>query len=152
MAQLRKQDVTKENGIWVITVTPEAGTVKGGEARHIPLHDHLVELGLPTFVASSAGGHLFLSPAANGDVLGPLQGLKNRLSEFARELVPDPNVAPNHGWRHRFKTLWREAGLDPRIMDAIQGHAPRRVADDYGDVTIKAMAAALEKFPRYQIG
>jgi len=151
MVQLRKQDIRQENSTWVITVTPEAGTVKGGEAREIPLHPHLVELGFTEFVSSSLGGHLFLNPAKSGDVLGPLQGVKNRLAEFARALVPDPNVAPNHGWRHRFKTLWREAGLDPRIMDVIQGHAARTVGDDYGDVTVKAMTGALAKFPRQGI-
>jgi len=153
MAQLRKQDLRQENGTWVLTVTPEAGTVKNGEAREVPLHPHLVELGFPSFVMSAPDGHLFLSP--NEDeadlekrVLGPLQGVKNRLTEFAREFVTDRNVAPNHGWRHRFKTLWRETGLDPRIMDAIQGHSARTVGDQYGDVTIKAMVAALSKFPR----
>ncbi len=62
---------------------------------------------------------LLVTPAANGDVLGPLQGLKNRLAEFARKIVPDPNVAPDHGWRHRFKTIGMEAGTAPRILDAI---------------------------------
>ena len=119
MAQLRKQDLRQEDGTWVLTVTPEAGTVKGGKARKVPLHSHLVELGFPTFVASAPTGHLFLTPAEDGDVLGPLQGVKNRLSEFARELVSDPNVQPTHGWRHRFKTICREVGIDPSIRDAI---------------------------------
>jgi hypothetical protein len=54
------------------------------------------------------------------------------LAEFARVIVSDPNVAPNHGWRHRFKTVGMEAGIPPRILDAIQGQAPRSVADTYG--------------------
>jgi len=148
MAQLRKQDLRREGGVWVLKVTPEAGTVKGGKARDVPLHSHLVELGFPAFVASAPKGHLFLNPAEDGDVLGPLQGVKNRLAEFAREIVSDPNVQPTHAWRHRFKTICREVGIDPDIRDAIQGHEPRTVADDYGDVTIKAMVAALAKFPR----
>ena len=148
MAQLRKQDLRREGDIWVLTVTPEAGTVKGGQAREIPLHSHLVELGFPAFVASAPTGHLFLSPAEDGDVLGPLQGVKNRLTEFAREIVSDPNVQPTHGWRHRFKTLCREVGIDPRTRDVIQGHAARTAGDDYGDVTIRAMAGALASFPR----
>jgi len=148
MAQLRKQDLRREGGTWVLKVTPEAGTVKGGKARDVPLHSHLVELGFPEFVASAPNGHLFLNPADNGDVLGPLQGVKNRLAEFAREIVPDPNVQPTHAWRHRFKTICREVGIAPDVRDGIQGHEPRTVGDDYGDVTIKAMAAALAKFPR----
>jgi hypothetical protein len=34
-----------------------------------------------------------------------------------------------------------------RVLDAIQGHAPRNASEDYGDVTIKARAAAIAKFP-----
>lgn len=151
MAQLRKQDVRREGDLWVITITPEAGTVKTNEAREVVLHPHLVEQGFSGFVSTSPDGHLFLRPAKNGTVLGPLRGLKNRLAEFARVKVPDRNVAPNHGWRHRFKTIGMEAGIPPRVLDAIQGQAAASVADTYGDVTIRTIAAAIEKLPRVQI-
>lgn len=103
----------------------------------------------PEFVARSGNGHLFLTPNRNGDVLGPLQGVKNRLGEFAREVVTDPNVAPNHGWRHRFKTVGMEAGVSERVLDAICGHAPRTVGAAYGEVTLKARVNAIAKLPRY---
>jgi len=148
MAQLRKQDVRKIGDHWIIHLTPEAGTVKTNEARDVVLHEHLVAKGFPTFVQSSNDGHLFINPASDGDVLGPLQGLKNRLAEAARKTVPDPRVQPTHGWRHRFKTVARSVGIDSRIADAIQGHAARTDGDDYGDVTIEAMALTMAKFPR----
>ena len=151
IGQLRKQDVRQEGDVWVIHITPDAGTQKTNEARDVVLHPQLVELGFPAFVTSCADGHLFLTPAKTGDVLGPLQGLKNRLAEFAREIVPDPNVAPNHGWRHRFKTVGMEAGIAPRILDAIQGQATRSVADSYGEVTLKTMAAAVLQLPSVAI-
>ncbi len=151
LAQLRKQDVRREAGHWVIRITPEAGTVKTNEAREVVLHAHLVELGFTDFVVGAGDGHLFLKPAKNGDVLGPLRGLKNRLAEFGRSIVPDPNVAPNHGWRHRFKTVGMEAGIAHRILDAIQGQASRTVADSYGDVTVRTMAAAIAKLPRIEV-
>jgi integrase len=74
------------------------------------------------------------------------EGLKNRLAEFARGCLR-PHVAPFHGWRHRFKTVGMEAGIPTRILDTIQGHAPRSVADTYGSVTLKAMAAEITKLP-----
>ena len=151
IGQLRKQDVTHREGHWIIRITPEAGTVKTNEAREVTLHPQLVALGVVEFVQSSSEGPLFLKPGAGGDVLGPLQGLKNRLVEFARAIVPDPNVAPNHGWRHRFKTVGMEAGIPPRILDAIQGQAPRSVADTYGDVTLKTIAAAINSLPSYAV-
>jgi integrase len=90
LAQLRKQDVTKEGDHWTIRLTPEAGTIKTNEARTVVLHPHLVELGFPAFVGAAPAGHLFLKPSKSGDVLGPLQGLKNRLAEFVRTIVKDP--------------------------------------------------------------
>jgi integrase len=151
LAQLRKQDVAREGGHWTIRLTPEAGTIKTNEARTVVLHPHLVELGFPAFAEAAPAGHLFLKVAPDGDVLGPLQGLKNRLAESSRSIVPDPNVAPMHGWRHRFKTVGMEAGIPTRILDAIQGHAPRTAAEGYGEVTVKAMAQAMERVPRVEV-
>jgi len=94
---------------------------------------------------------LFLTPSSSGDVLGPLQGVKNRIGEFVRTVVSDKNVAPSHGWRHRFKTVGIEAGIEHRILDSIQGHHPRNVAEGYGDVTIKTQAAAIAKLSRYKV-
>lgn len=147
IAQLRKQDVRQEGGHWVIRISPEAGTVKTNEARSVVLHPHLVEQGFVSFVSTAPHGHMFLRPSKKGDVLGPLQGLKNRLAHFTRQIVPDPNVAPNHCWRHRFKTVGMEAGIAPRILDAIQGQAARSVADSYGDVTVRTMGTAIAKLP-----
>lgn len=149
VAQLRKEDVRKVGKHWVIHITPDAGTVKTDQARDVVLHEHLVAKGFPEFAQGCKEGHLFLTPAKKtGDVLGPLQGVKNRLAEFARVSVPDPRVQPNHGWRHRFKTVARSVGMDSRVVDAIQGHAPRTAGDDYGDVTVEAMALAMGKYSR----
>jgi integrase len=151
VAQLRRQDVRQEAGHWLIELTPEAGTIKTNEARKVVLHPHVVELGFPEFARSAPEGHLFLKPSAAGDVLGPLQGVKNRLAEFARTVVTDPNVAPLHGLRHRFKTIGMEAGISTRVLDAIQGHAARTAGDSYGDVTVKAMAMAMKRVPRITV-
>ena len=80
-------------------------------------------------------------------MLGPLKGLKNRLQEFARAIVRDRSVDPNHGWRHRFRTAGMEAGIEARILSAIDGHAPASVADRYGRVTLSTQAAAIVKLP-----
>ncbi|MER9689674.1 site-specific integrase [Mesorhizobium sp. M0139] len=151
LAQLRKQDVTLRGDVWVIRITPEAGTVKTNEAREVPLHQQVIDLGFPAFVQEAASGHLFLKVDPPENVRGALRGLKNRLAEFGRTFVPDPNVAPNHGWRHRFKTVGMEAGIPPRILDAIQGQAARTVADTYGEVTLKTMAAELAKLGIYSL-
>ena len=151
MAQLRRQDVQQRSEGWIVHITPDAGTQKTNEARSVPIHPQLIELGFPVFVQGCPDGHLFLTPAPNGDVLGPLQAVKNRLAEFGRSIVSDINVAPNHGWRHRFKTVGMEAGISSRVLDAIQGQAARTVADTYGDVTLRTMAVAISKFPSIDV-
>ncbi|WP_370129957.1 hypothetical protein [Bradyrhizobium yuanmingense] len=62
--------------------------------------------------------------------------------------MKDKNVDPSHGWQHRFKCQ----GVEMRVLDAIQGHAPRNVSEGYGDVTIKAKANAIARFPAIDIG
>ena len=148
MVQLRKQDVRKEGDLWVIHITPEAGTVKTDEARDVVMHEHLVTKGFPDFAKNSRDDYLFITPKPDGSIRGPWRSRKNDLIEAARETVKDPRVAPNHGWRHRFKTVGIEAGVDHRVLDAIQGQKARTVAETYGDVTLKARALAIAKFPR----
>jgi integrase len=105
MCQLRKEDVRLEGNHWVITITPEAGTVKGNAQREVVIHPQVIEQGFLKFVDAGPVGHLFLNVGPKGRVLGVLKGLKTRLAYCAREVVTDPLVAPQHGWRHRFKTV-----------------------------------------------
>ena len=111
-----------------MTITPEAGTVKDKEARGVVPHSHLIELGFTDFVERSSAGYLFLSAASGDDIRGAWRGVKNRLVVFAREAVTDRRVAPNHGWRHLFKTTGREVGIEDSVLDGICGHARLRSA------------------------
>lgn len=134
VAQLRREDVRRVGDHWVATITPEAGPVKNKEAREVPLHPHLVELGFIEFITSSGKGYLFLTATNEAEVQGRLLALKNRIAEFVREIVPDKRVAPNHGWRHRFITKSRKYGLDPEKRRMITGHAGEGVDERvYGD-------------------
>lgn len=60
-------------------------------------------------------------------------------------------IHPNHGWRHRFKTVGIEAGVEVRVLDAICGHAARTIGDSYGRVTLKTQALAMGKIPRLRV-
>ena len=51
-----------KRGIPAIRITPEAGSVKGREARVVPLHEHLIEQGFLKFVAQHGAGPLFYNP------------------------------------------------------------------------------------------
>lgn len=152
MAQLRKEDVRQEGAMWVIRITPEAGSVKTGEYRDVPLHRQVLELGIIEFVAASKPGPLFHSAERPERYLSGARTTAGRLSQWlqANDLVPD-GVQPSHGWRHRFKTLGRELALSDRVIDAIQGHASKTAGDGYGDVTLAAKHNAIEALPDYPI-
>ena len=52
------------DGVWAIRLTPEAGTIKTGEARTVPIHNHLIEQGFLDFVKLAGSGPLFYQPSA----------------------------------------------------------------------------------------
>jgi integrase len=149
MVQLRKADVLiKEKALRVL---PEAGTVKDDEPRIVALHPHLIEMGFLDFVADAKAGYLFIEPTTKVGALAAIQSRSTLLAKFARKIVPDHDVEPNHGWRHRFKSECRKHGVDQEVRDYIQGHAPGSEGQKYGEVSLEAQAAALAKLPRYVI-
>lgn len=152
LTQLRVEDVKEKDGIPFIRITPDAGTVKTGEYRDVPLHPHLIELGFLDVVKGKAGPLFYRDGERTGRAL-PAQITADRVGAWVRSLkVIAPGIQPNHGWRHRMKTVGREAGIDSPVLDAIQGHAGRTAGENYGDVTLKAKADAINKLPRYALG
>lgn len=152
LTQLRKKDVFRKENRWLIRITPEAGSVKNNQFRDIPLHTQIIELGFNTFVASSQSGPLFFDAAKAKDALSGARTVSGRISTWLGRLgvIPD-GIPPNHGWRHRFKTLGREIGYSDRVVDAICGHAGRTAGDDYGDVSISAKARVIDALPSYKL-
>ncbi|WP_196815293.1 hypothetical protein [Mesorhizobium sp. L2C084A000] len=150
VTQLRKQDFRKEGETYVMRITPDAGTVKAGGYRDVPLHLQLVEMGFMTFVDAAPEGPLFHTNRTDG--ISAARTVAGRVSQWLQslDLIPE-GVSPNHGWRHRFKTVGLEQGVSGRTLDAVQGHAGKTAGDNYGDVTIAAKKAALEKFPHYDL-
>lgn len=153
VCQLRKQDIRQEGEIWLMRITPEAGTVKTRQYRDVPIHDQLIKLGFLDFVKAAPHDQLFFPPNRKRSATAlPARSVGNRIGDWLRENNLSPEgVSPNHGWRHRFKTIGRDLGLDPRVVDAIQGHAGRTAGDNYGDVSVKAMKAAVDKIPAFDL-
>lgn len=153
ITQLRREDVRELDGIAHLRLTPDAGSIKTGQFRDVPLHPQLVEQGFVAFAQAAPAGPLFYRdrPERKGTT-HPSKAVSGRVSQWLQSLEIIPvGVDPNHGWRHRFKTAGREAGIDGRILDAIQGHAARTAGDSYGDVTLKAKASAIGKLPHIEL-
>jgi integrase len=141
ITQLRGTDVAEIEGIWTIHITPEAGTVKTGIARTVPLHEHLIDQGFLTF-AKIKEGPLFYNPDGRrkDDGRHPFKLVGNKLAQWVRDLGLEQGVAPNHGWRHTFKTISREVQMPEAAADYIQGHANKSQGRKYisggGDLSV----------------
>jgi len=155
MTQLRGGDVREIHGLWVVRITPDAGSVKTGRWRDVPLHPDLVAQGFPSFAVSKGPRPLFYDPsrARGGSQAHPIyKKVGERLAAWVRSLgLTDLGVDPNHGWRHRFKTVGRRAGIDPAVLDAIQGHAPRTEGERYGRYPIEVLYDAIRQMPPYKL-
>jgi integrase len=146
VCQLRREDIVCIDEVWCMRLVAEAGSLKTASAeRTVPLHPALVAEGFLTFVETVRAGPLFtgLRPDKFGNRGGT--GTK-QLGRWVRSLgIDDDRVQPNHGWRHRMRTLGRRHGLAPDIVDALVGHSRRSVADRYGEFEAAALHRELVK-------
>ena len=79
MTQLRKEDVKKLGATYFAYLVPSAGTIKDKQARIVPLHEHLIELGFIKFVEKCGPGPMFYKPSISDkvredDPLNPKRG------------------------------------------------------------------------------
>lgn len=153
--QLRREDLQWETvdgtPVPCLRITPEAGTVKTGKFRFVPVHPQLQEMGLVNMIEQRPAGPLFFSPSGNAITKARNAGAK--VGEWVREVVgiDDPLVQPNHAWRHRFKTVAKDADIPPEYCEAIQGHEDGRAASAYGTTSVKTLWREIQKLPRYPV-
>ncbi|TPP09790.1 DUF6538 domain-containing protein [Rhizobium glycinendophyticum] len=154
ITQLRKRDVTTEYGIPCIRITPEDGSVKNGEYRIVPLHPHLIEQGFLEMVEAQPPGPLFYSEnsrkKSNGHTTAA--SMRGTVGKWVKENANiDPRTQPNHGWRHRVKTISRDVDIPREYIDRIQGHKDGTASTGYGEATMKALYREICKLPRYEV-
>jgi integrase len=150
ITQLRKEDIRHDDGMWIARITPDAGSVKAGGYRDVPLHPQIIVEGFADFHKDAGQGPLFHNGSTLDSYVRKSKQISNQLADWLRLTGLRPEgLAPNHAWRHRLKTQCMELGISDRVMDAIQGHAGRTAGDSYGDVTLNTKRDAIEKLPKY---
>lgn len=162
MTQARGDDVYEEPvpggpGVWVIRITPEAGSVKSNEARVVPIHPHLMEQGFLEYARKMGSRPMFYDPSrARGGTAAHRQSDKSgeKLAEWVRKEIglTDKGIMPNHAWRHRFRSVGRSLKVPTDVLNALDGHAAESVADTYGDFWPQTLFEAVAMFPRYELG
>lgn len=156
IGQLRGRDIKQVDGIWIIEISPDAGTVKNNQSRQVPIHPHIVEQGFVRAIEPNDDAPLFYDQSRIKNA-GPsnryYKKVGERLRDWIREEVgiSDLAVQPNHGWRHTFKTRAIDAGVPERVADAIQGHSPRSVGQTYGSVSLEAKSRAINAMLRFSV-
>lgn len=155
VTQLRKEDIFEQDGVWVMRITPDAGTVKTKIYRLVPLHSHLRDQGFLEFVRSRPPGPLFYDPSkrrTDNAINRQANVLGSKVAAWVRTLGIE-GVKPNHAWRHLFINLAVRHGLDARVAKAITGHASSDVQDKVylADLVthVDVLSRELEKLPRF---
>jgi integrase len=160
ITQLRGLDIQRRGDDYFAKLTPSAGKIKTRKARTVPLHEHLVAQGFISFVERAGAGPLFyrinkvVSDAGERPKpkQSPAEQARSRLGQWVRSLgIDDPELSPNHAWRHTFKAQAARSVIDERYSDAITGHAPATVGRAYTTATPEDLANAIRKFPRYDV-
>lgn len=161
LMQLRTEDLLFETvagkRVPYLRITPEAGSVKSDNYRIVPVHPQLVAMGLVQMIQSMPAGPVFynLKPF-RGKPADPVERAQNagaKVGTWVRDYVKitDKRLQPNHAWRHRFKTVARDAGIAPEYSDAITGHEDGRASSDYGETTLTALWREIQRLPRWDI-
>lgn len=150
VCQLRREDIVEVQGVTCIRITSEAGSVKNtGSERLIPVHPKALA-GFVEWARKGGAGPLFttLKPDRFGSRGG--NGTKI-LGRWVRETVGimDTRLAPNHAWRHRFKTLCRRHGVPTEFHDALTGHVSGTVGGAYGEFPVDALYREVCKLPSH---
>ena len=150
-----------ETGIWCIYLRPEM--TKGDYERVVPVHSHLIDQKLLVHVEQRRKARLplFYDPkrARGGENANPQwQKIAQRLGDWVVKSLRITGVKPNHGWRHRFKSVARHVDMHPEVEKFISGHGGSddpdviaKVSMDYGDAWVKTLKKAIEMYPRYDI-
>lgn len=147
VTQTRACDIRMVDEHWCIRITPEAGTTKSRRSRFIPLHEHLIEQGFLEFVQAHRRDQRLFAGPVDGTKTTAAQVTSGKLADWVRTIVTDPDVAPNHGWRHRFETEAR-FHMAEMFIDAIQGHAGKTQGRKYGRFPPRMLGPLIAKMPR----
>ncbi len=147
---LRKSDVRREDGIWVM----DFRQTKDGFARTVPIHHGLVAEGFLGFVDAAPDGYLFIDDRTRkpGATRSPQEMRAAELAAWVRSKVEmEDGLSPNHAWRHTWITYAEANGIPKRFSNRITGHGNKDVSDRYVTGLVPLLAAEIAKFPCFVI-
>ncbi|WP_462147441.1 site-specific integrase [Pseudoalteromonas gelatinilytica] len=148
IAQLRKENVMlSDTGVYYLNIKRGEGQSVKTDAslRHIPICNHLIELGFVDFVNTKND---LLFGEVPTDKYGKRTTAVTKWWRGVMKLVDVNNSQPFHGFRHSLKTNMRTLGIPDTVSDAVTGHAGKSEGDRYGVVTLETKKDAVDRLPR----
>ena len=150
IAQLHYSDICIKDGIHYFNIRRGDGqSIKTDSSlRHIPISDHLIELGFLKYVDKSKGS--LFPDIPKGTYGKPSIAFSKWWSRF----VNSKNITirqPAHAFRHSFKTEMRSLGIEDSVSDAITGHAAKTEGGRYGSVPLSTKKEAIDKLTRLDV-
>ena len=140
-------DVYEFGGVWCLDICLDNrgkdGSLKNlGSERKVPLHPAIVDEGFLRYVAMlRKDSPLF--PNLTPDRYGRRGGSgSKRLCRWIRGNLGMDNKrkAPNHAWRHRFKSVCRRAGIEEEYHEALTGHTGEgSEGREYGEYEVQVL-------------
>ena len=152
LAQLWGSAIKIENGVHFMEIkaAPDGGSLKTPNSeRHVPLHPALIKDGFLDFVKTKGEGPLFYRRSSgNPNKRHASKGVLNHMAEWIRgEGFDNPRKAPNHAFRHWWKSTAARVDVQDSLADAIQGHAGHSVASTYRHFDLKKLAEGVAAIP-----
>jgi integrase len=152
LAQLWGSAIKIENGIQFMEIkpAPDGGSLKTPSSeRKVPLHPAIIKDGFLDFVKTKGEGPLFYRRSSgNPNKRHASKGVLNHMAEWIRgEGFDNPRKAPNHAFRHWWKSTAARIGMQDSLADAIQGHAGHSVASVYRHFDLETLAKGVASIP-----
>jgi integrase len=134
--QLLRDDVRQESGIWIFDIYPDRSEAKKvarrlgkrvktkSSARKIPVHPFLVELGFIDFVRKGSSKVLFEDLSRNNKYGAASAGFTQWFGRYRRKIGCRERFKDFHSLRHNFVTCGMNAGVEPSVVEALDGHLP----------------------------
>ena len=140
---------TTVDGVLCLSVEPEPGDSLKTEAsqRLVPVHSHLVELGLINFVDEQrAGGEQHIFPRA-ARCLRPEGMLTSWFPRYRRKMGITDKRKTFHSLRHTFRQHLSDAGAQDSTVSDLMGHANATITHGrYGSpANVERLSAAIER-------
>lgn len=151
IAQLRKEDFQTRNGVTVIRITAEAGTVKTQESeRVVPLAAHLLaDPWFTQWLQEIPGGTGSAFPSAWGRARGPGDTMGQWFHQFRKDAVlPEGALEGSHKFRHWLRSSLAEKHVGEATMDSITGHSAQGSAGRKTYTAAASLQTMLEALDR----